>query len=323
MKAIRITAHGGPDVLRVSDTEVPKPGPGQALVRIHVAGVNFIDVYHRTGLYPMNLPFTPGMEAAGVVHSVGEGVTEVKAGLRVAYAMQIGAYAEYALVPAWTLAPLPDSVEFETGAAVMLQGMTAHYLTHSTFPLGPEHRVLIHAAAGGVGLLFVQMAKRRGATVYATVGTDEKATLAKEAGADHAIVYTRTDFAEEIKRLTDGKGVHAVYDSVGKSTFDKSLSCLSPRGYLVLFGQSSGPVPPVDLQILSRGGSLFTTRPTLGHYVQDRSELLGRTNDLFQWIASGALQVRIDSTHALADASQAHARLESRKSAGKILLKMD
>lgn len=323
MNAIRITAHGGPESLKLTDVPRPTPGAGEALVRIHFAGVNFIDIYHRTGLYPLDLPFTPGMEGAGIVEAVGEGVSEVKPGDRVAYAMNVGSYAEYAVVPARLLAPLPESVGFDMGAAIMLQGMTAHYLSHSTFPLSSEHRVLIHAAAGGVGLLLVQMAKRLGATVFGTVGTEEKAELALKAGCDEAILYTRTDFAEEIQRLTEGAGVHVVYDSVGEATFEKSLTCLRPRGYLVLFGQSSGPVPPVDLQILSRSGSLFTTRPTLSHYVLDREELLWRAGDLFRWIASGELDVRIDSTFPLAEASAAHTRLEGRQSSGKILLSVE
>ena len=320
MKAIRIDAPGGPDVLRVAEVPAPEPGPGQARVAIKVAGVNYIDIYHRTGLYPVPTPFVPGMEGAGVVDAVGPGVTEVKPGDRVAYAMHMGSYAQYAVVPAWALAPLPDDVSFELGAAIMLQGMTAHYLACSTFPLAEGDRALVHAGAGGVGRLLIQIAKARGATVYATVGSDAKAELARSAGADEAIVYTRTDFVEEVRRLTGGAGVDVVYDSVGKATFEGSLKCLRPRGYLVLFGQSSGPVPPVDLQILSRGGSLFATRPTLTHYVQNRAELLERTGDLFRWIAAGKLDVRIDSTFPLEEAAAAHTRLESRASAGKLLL---
>lgn len=320
MKAIRIETPGGPEVLRTSEVPTPEPGPGEARVQIHAAGLNFIDVYHRTGAYPITTPFVPGMEAAGIVDAVGPDVTDLKPGDRVAYAMSMGAYAQYATVPAWSLAPLPQGVSFELGAAIMLQGMTAHYLSHSTFPIAPGNRVLIHAAAGGVGRLLVQLAKKHGATVYATVGTDEKAELAKAAGADETIVYTRADFAEEIERHTDGAGVDVVYDSVGRATFEKSLTCLRPRGYLVLFGQSSGAVPPVDLQILSKNGSLFTTRPTLSHYVQNRAELLERTGALFDWIAAGELDVRIDSTFPLERAAEAHTRIESRQSAGKILL---
>ena len=320
MKAIVIERHGGPEVLQLREVPRPEPGPGQALVRIHAAGVNYIDTYHRSGLYPVNPPFTPGMEGAGVVEAVGEGVDVVKPGDRVAYAMHRGSYAEYAVVPAWALAPLPEGVSYELGAAVMLQGLTAHYLAHSTFPLEPGHKALVHAAAGGVGRLLVQVAKKRGATVYGTVSTEEKAELARAAGADHVILYTQVDFAEEVKRLTGGKGVDVVYDSVGKTTFEKSLKSLRPRGYLVLFGQSSGPVPPVDLQILSANGSLYTTRPTLTHYTADRNELLQRTGDLFSWLERGEIEFRIDSTYPLKDAAQAHIRLESRQSAGKLVL---
>ncbi|HLS91198.1 MAG TPA: quinone oxidoreductase [Limnochordia bacterium] len=320
MKAIRVERPGGPEVLKLQDVPLPEPGPGQARVRIHHIGVNYIDIYHRTGLYPLDLPFTPGSEAAGVVDAVGEGVTEVKVGDRVAYAMHRGSYAEYAVVPAWILAPLPDEISFETAAAVMLQGLTAHYLTHSTFPIQPGHKVLVHAAAGGVGLLLVQMAKARGATVFGTVSTQAKAELAKAAGADEVILYTQEDFAEAIQTITGGEGLDCVYDSVGKDTFEKSLKCLRPRGYLVLFGQSSGPVPPVDLQILNSYGSLYVTRPSLAHYILDREELLQRTNDLFTWIKEKRLDVRIDSTFPLAQAAEAHKRLESRASSGKILL---
>jgi len=320
MKAIRVERPGGPEVLKLQDVPLPEPGPGQARVRIHHIGVNYIDIYHRTGLYPLDLPFTPGSEAAGVVDAVGEGVTEVKVGDRVAYAMHRGSYAEYAVVPAWILAPLPDEISFETAAAVMLQGLTAHYLTHSTFPIQPGHKVLVHAAAGGVGLLLVQMAKARGATVFGTVSTQAKAELAKAAGADEVILYTQEDFAEAIQTITGGEGLDCVYDSVGKDTFEKSLKCLRPRGYLVLFGQSSGPVPPVDLQILNSYGSLYVTRPSLAHYILDREELLQRTNDLFAWIKEKKLDVRIDSTFPLAQAAEAHKRLESRASSGKILL---
>lgn len=320
MKAIRVERPGGPEVLTLQDVPLPEPGPGQARVRIHRIGVNYIDIYHRTGLYPLDLPFTPGSEAAGVVDAVGEGVTEVKVGDRVAYAMHRGSYAEYAIVPAWILAPIPDEISFETAAAVMLQGLTAHYLTHSTFPIQPGHKVLVHAAAGGVGLLLVQMAKARGATVFGTVSTQAKAELAKAAGADEVILYTQEDFAEAIQTITGGEGLDCVYDSVGKDTFEKSLKCLRPRGYLVLFGQSSGPVPPVDLQILNSHGSLYVTRPSLAHYILDREELLQRTNDLFAWIKEKKLDVRIDSTFPLAQAAEAHKRLESRASSGKILL---
>lgn len=322
MKAIQVERPGGPEALVLREVALPEPGPGEVRVRIHAAGVNYIDIYHRTGLYPLPLPFTPGSEAAGVVDAVGEGVTEVKPGDRVAYAMHRGSYAEYAIVPAWILAPLPDEMSFQQGAAAMLQGLTAHYLSHSTFPIQPGHKVLVHAAAGGVGLLLVQMAKALGATVFGTVSTQEKAELAKEAGADHVILYTEQEFDQAVKELTGGEGLDCVYDSVGQATFEKSLKSLKPRGYLVLFGQSSGPVPPVDLQILNSHGSLYVTRPSLAHYILSRDELLQRTGDLFGWIAQGTLNLRIDSTFSLEQAGEAHKRLESRASSGKILLEV-
>lgn len=322
MKAIRVERPGGPEALTLQEVPLPEPGPGEARVRIHAIGVNYIDIYHRTGLYPLELPFTPGSEASGVVDAVGEGVTEVKPGDRVAYAMHRGSYAEYAVVPSWILAPLPDDISFQMGAAAMLQGLTAHYLSHSTFPIKPGHKVLVHAAAGGVGLLLVQMAKALGATVYGTVSTEAKAELAKAAGADEVILYTQEDFVQVVESLTGGQGLDCVYDSVGKETFHKSLKCLRPRGYLVLFGQSSGPVPPVDLQILNSHGSLYVTRPSLAHYVLNRDELLQRTGDLFTWIRENKLDVRIDSTFPLAKAADAHIRLESRASSGKIILEV-
>jgi len=323
VKAIRVHEPGGPEALRLEEVPVPSPGPGQALVRVKVAGVSFIDVYHRTGLYRMPLPFTPGMEGAGVVEAVGEGVTEVRPGDRVAWAMHPGAYAEYAVVPADKLAPLPDEVSCEAGAAIMLQGMTAHYLACSTFPLAPGHRALVHAAAGGVGLLLVQVAKRRGAVVYGTVGSPEKARLVLEAGADAVILYREVDFAEEVRRLTGGAGLHVVYDSVGRTTFEKSLKCLAPRGYMVSFGQSSGTVPPVELATLAAHGGIFLTRPSLAHYILTREELLGRARDLFQWLAAGELKLTYDSTFPLAEAAAAHRRIESRQSTGKILISID
>lgn len=319
MQAVRVFEQGGPESLRVETTPTPSPGPGEALVRLKAIGVNFLDVYQRSGLYKMQTPFTPGNEGAGVVESVGEGVTEVRPGDRVAWAMQTGAYAEYAVVPAWKLAPIPDGLSFQLAAASLLQGMTAHYLTRSTFPLGPGDRAVIHAAAGGVGLLLVQVAKRLGATVFATVGNDAKADLVSSLGADHVIIYTRDDFQAEVMRLTEGKGVHIVYDSVGKETFDRSLKCLAPRGYMILYGTSSGKPGPFDPGALGPLGSLFLTRPTLANYMTDRQELLERSGDLFRWLADG-LQVRIDSTFPLEQADQAHRRLESRASSGKILL---
>jgi NADPH2:quinone reductase len=320
MQAIRVHEFGGPEVLVCEETSLPEPGPGEARVKIQAAGVNFIDIYHRTGKYPGRLPITPGMEGAGTVDAVGSGVSDLKPGDRVAYAMVRGAYAEYAVVPAQKLVSLPDDVDTQVAAAVMLQGMTAHYLTHSTYPIQPGETALIHAAAGGLGLLLVQLAKRRGARVIGTVSTEEKARLAKDFGADEVVLYAEKDFEAETMRLTDGRGVEVVYDSVGKTTFDKSLNCLKPRGYLVLCGQSSGAVPPLDPQILNSKGSLFLTRPTLAHYIAERAELLERSGDLFEWIAGSELTVRIDRTFPLAQAAEAHRILEARKTHGKLLL---
>ena len=320
MRAIRVHEYGGPEVLQLEEVTLPEPGGGEALVTVEAAGVNFIDVYHRTGLYPGALPFTPGMEAAGVVEAVGPGVYEVEVGDRVAYAMERGSYAERAVVPAWKLVRLPEGLDAEAGAAAMLQGMTAHYLTRSTYPLAGGETALVHAAAGGVGLLLVQMAARIGATVIGTVSTEEKARLAREAGADAVILYTEGDFAEEALRLTDGRGVHVVYDSVGQATFDQSLACLRPRGLLALFGQSSGPVPPIDPSVLATGGSLFLTRPGLAHYAADRGELLERAGDVLHWVATGELRLRIDRTYPLSEAAEAHRALEGRQTAGKVLL---
>jgi NADPH2:quinone reductase len=321
MKAVRVHKYGGPEVLTLEDIPVPEPKAGEARVKIEAVGVNFIDIYQRTGLYPLQTPFTLGMEGAGIVDAAGEGVNEVKPGDRVAYAMILGSYAEYAVVPAWRLALLPANIDAQSGAALMLQGMTAHYLTHSTYPLKKGDLALVHAAAGGVGLLLIQIAKQLGATVIGTVSTEAKAKLAKDAGADHLILYTQTDFADEVKKITAGRGVHVVYDSIGQSTFEKSLDCLRPRGYMVLFGQSSGPVPPFDAGKLAAKGSLFLTRPSLIHYTLDRAELLGRAGDLFSWIASGKLKLRIDKTFVLAEAAQAHRQLEGRRTAGKIILR--
>lgn len=321
MKAIRVHEYGGPEVLSYEDVEVPEPGPGEARVKLAASGVNFIDVYQRTGLYPGELPRTLGLEGAGEVDAVGEGVEDLAVGDYVAFAMTPGAYAEYAVVPAEKLVPFNVTlVEARIAAAVMLQGMTAHYLTHSTFPLEEGHTALVHAAAGGVGLLLCQMAKMRGATVIGTVGTEEKARLAKEAGADEVILYTEQDFVEEVKRITGGEGVNVVYDSVGKDTFDGGLDCLKLRGYMVLFGASSGPVPPFDLQTLNQKGGLFVTRPSLAHYTATREELMWRAESLFSWIGQNNLNVRIGGTYSLADAEQAHRDLEGRKTTGKLLL---
>jgi len=320
MKAIRIHSPGGPEVLTYEDIPMPEPKAGEARVKIDAIGVNFIDVYHRTGLYPMKTPFTLGVEGAGIVDAVGDGVTEVKKGDRVAYAMIPGSYAEYAIVPAAKLVPVPESVDTKTAAATMLQGMTAHYLTLSAYNLKKGDTALVHAAAGGVGLLLVQAAKMVGARVIGTVSTETKAELARQAGADEIILYTQSDFLAEVKTLTDGRGVNVVYDSVGATTFEKSLDCLRPRGYLVLFGQSSGPVAPFDPGKLAGKGSLFLTRPSLAHYTLDRAELLERSGDLFSWIQSGKLKPRIEKVIPMKDAAEAQRQLEGRKTTGKIVL---
>ena len=321
MKAIRVNEHGGPGVLSYEDVPDPEPGPGEARVRLAASGVNFIDVYQRTGLYPKETPFTLGQEGAGEVDAVGEGVEDLSVGDYVAFASVMGAYAEYAVVPAERLVPFNVTlVEARLAAAVMLQGMTAHYLTHSTFPLEEGQTALVHAAAGGVGLLLVQMAKMRGATVIGTAGNEEKAKLARGAGADEVIIYTEQDFVEETRRITGGEGVHVAYDSVGKDTFDGSLDCLRRRGYMVLFGASSGPVPPFNIQTLNQKGGLFLTRPALAHYTATREELMWRAESLFSWIGQGNLDVRIGGTYSLADAAQAHRDLEGRKTTGKLIL---
>lgn len=321
MQAIQVSQTGGPEVLKAVDLPIPTPKADEALVQIKAAGVNFIDVYVREGRYPTPLPFVNGQEAAGVVTEVGNEVTTLRPGDRVAYTSALGSYAEYAVVPASRLVKIPDELDFEQAAAAMLQGMTAHYLVHSSYPLKHGETALIHAAAGGVGLLLVQMAKKIGARVIATAGTKEKAQLARDAGADECIVYTEADFEAETRRLTDGAGVHVVYDGVGKATFDKDLNVLRPRGYLVLFGGSSGAVPPFDLIKLSQKGSLFITRPTLGHYTLTREELEWRANDVLQSIARGELKLRIHKVYPLAEAEQAHRDLEGRKTTGKLLLK--
>ncbi len=320
MKVIRVHEYGGPEVLRYEDVPLPEPGPGQVRVKIEAVGVNFIDIYHRTGLYPNPLPFTLGIEGAGIVEAVGPEVTDVRVGDRVAYALVLGAYAERALVPAWKLVPLPEAIDFPTAAAAMVQGLTAHYLTHSTYPLKPGDTVLVHAAAGGTGLLIVQMAKLRGARVIGTVSTEEKAQRAREVGADEVILYTRQDFEAEVKRLTERRGVDVVYDSVGQATFEKSLNCVRPRGLLVLFGQASGPVPPIDPLVLSAKGSLFLTRPHLSHYVATREELLERAHALFRWIQGGQIRLHIERVFPLAEAAEAHRVLVGRTSMGKLLL---
>lgn len=320
MKAIRVTEIGGPEVLRLEEVPVPEPGPGQILLRVEAAGVNFVDVYHRTGLYKVALPFTPGREAAGVVERTGEGVSGVEPGDRVVSETVVGGYAEYAVVAAERAVPVPDGVDARTAAAVLLQGLTAHYLAYTTYPLQPGDMCLVHAAAGGVGLLLCQIASRIGARVIGTAGSPDKARLAREAGAAEVILYTETDFLEEVRRLTGGSGVQVVYDSVGRTTFLKGLDCLAPRGMMVLYGQSSGPVGPFDPQLLNQKGSLFLTRPTLGHYVPTRSELLRRAEEVLGWVRDGSLRVRIGREFPLASAGEAHAELEGRRTTGKVLL---
>ncbi len=321
MKAIQVSQVGGPEALTVVDVPAPKPKADEALVQIKVAGVNFIDVYFREGRYPATVPFINGQEAAGVVAEVGSEVTNVQVGDRVAYTGTLGSYAEYAAVPAGRLVKVPEALSFEQAAAAMLQGMTAHYLVFSTYKLQKGETALVHAAAGGVGQLLVQMAKKKiGAKVIATAGTDEKAQLAREAGADACIVYTREDFEIETWALTADQGVHVVYDGVGKATFDKDLNVLRPRGYLVLFGGASGAVPPFDLIKLSLKGSLYITRPTLGHYTATREELEWRAGEVMKWIVDGDLKLSIHNVYPLAEAEQAHRDLEGRKTTGKLLL---
>ncbi|HEX3232796.1 MAG TPA: quinone oxidoreductase [Gemmatimonadales bacterium] len=320
MKAVRVHSTGGPEALRVDDLPVPSPGPGQVLVQVGAVGVNFIDVYHRTGLYPRDLPFILGSEVAGTVTAIGPGVSAVKTGDRVATTDATGAYAEYTLVAADRLVPLPEGVSTRVGAAVMLQGMTAQYLVSSTYPLGQGATCLVHAAAGGLGLLLCQMAKHRGARVIGTVSTAEKAQLAREAGADEVILYTQTDFQAELQRITGGAGVQVIYDSVGRTTFMKGLDCLARRGMMVLMGQSSGPVEPFDPRLLSQKGSLFLTRPTLGHYITSRAELLERSSEVLGGVADGTLAVHIGREFPLTEAQTAHRELESRRTMGKLLL---
>ena len=320
MRAIRVHDTGGPEALRLDDIPSPAAGPGEVLVRVEYAGVNFIDTYKRSGLYKVPMPATLGEEGAGVVEQLGAGVTGVQRDDRVAWCSVTGAYAEYALVKADRLVPIPISVDTRVAAAVMLQGMTAHYLTRSTYALKPGATCLVHASAGGVGLLLVQIAKKLGARVIGTAGSDDKARLAREAGADDVILYTQQDFVAEVKRLTNGRGVDVVYDSVGKTTFLPGLDVLVPRGMMVTFGQSSGAIPPFDPLTLSQKGSLFMTRPTLAHYIATREDLLSRSNDLFEWIGRGALKVRVGAEFALEKAADAHRALEGRKTTGKVLL---
>jgi NADPH2:quinone reductase len=320
MKAIQIQQTGGPEVLQLAELPIPEPGPGQVLIRVEATGVNFIEIYFRKGTYKASMPLVPGSEAAGTVEELGPGVTGFEAGDVVVSVSVLGSYAEYALAPAASLVKVPAGLTMEQAAAAMMQGMTAHYLSHSTFPLAPGSTALIHAAAGGVGLLLTQMAKRIGARVIATVSTEEKAELVRDAGASEVILYTEEEFEPEVKRLTGGKGVDVVYDSVGKTTFESSLNCLRPRGLLALFGASSGPVPPFDLIQLSGKGSLFVTRPTLWHYIITRAELEWRAGDVLGWAARGELKLRTEFVYPLAEAAQAQTDLEARKTTGKILL---
>ena len=320
MKAIQIHETGGPEVLHLADLPIPQPGPGQVLIRVEAVGVNFIEIYFRKGVYKAALPLTPGSEASGTVEELGPGVSGFAAGDAVASVNVLGSYAEYALVPAASLVKVPAGLSMQQAAAALLQGMTAHYLSHSTFPLKAGDTALIHAGAGGVGLLLTQMAARLGARVITTVSTAAKAELSRQAGAAEVILYLEKDFVEEVKRLTNSKGVDVVYDSVGKTSFEGSLNCLHPRGMLVLFGASSGPVPPFDLIQLSSKGSLFITRPTLWHYVATRAELEWRAGDVLGWASSGELKLRTEHLYSLSEAAQAQIDLEARKTTGKILL---
>jgi NADPH2:quinone reductase len=320
MKAIQIQKNGGPEVMVLTEMAVPEAAPGQAIVKLEAIGVNFIDVYQRSGLYPVELPYVLGVEGAGTVHQLGPGIDSLRIGDRVAWVGVSGAYAEYAAVPADKLIKPPEAVSFQEAAAAMLQGMTAHYLVAETYPIKRGDVVLVHAAAGGVGRLLVQLAKRRGARVLATVSTEQKAELARKAGADEVILYSEKDFESEIKHLTNGKGVNAVYDSVGQATFLKSLECLSPRGFLVSFGQSSGRIPDFDPAMLGKKGSLYLTRPSLFHYIADRESLERRAAEVLDWVSTGELQLHIGDTSALSDAPAAHRRLEARKTTGKVLL---
>ncbi|MXX15232.1 MAG: quinone oxidoreductase [Gemmatimonadetes bacterium] len=320
MKAIRISQYGGAEVLSFEDIDVADPGEGQVRITIEAAGVNFIDTYHRTGLYPLNLPLTLGLEGAGIVHAVGAGVSDLTEGDRVAWKSVEGSYAEQVVAAAAEVVKIPSDVATKTAAAVMLQGLTSHYLVNSTYPIREGDTCLVHAAAGGVGLLLVQMAKMRGARVIGTTSTEEKAALARGAGADDIVLYTERDFEAEVLRLTDGQGVEVVYDSVAQATWEKSINCLKPRGYMVFFGNASGPVPPIDPLLLSQKGSIYLTRPTLNSYTQTREEYLQRTSEVMGWIQDGSLDVRIGEEHPLENTAEAHKRLEGRQTTGKVLL---
>jgi NADPH2:quinone reductase len=320
MHLIRVHQPGGPEAMQLEEAPTPTPGPGQALVKVEAIGVNFIDIYQRSGLYKAPLPLTPGNEGAGLVEAIGPNVSEVKVGDRVGWAMTPGSYTQYHVLPAARLVPVPDRVSFQDAAAVLLQGMTAHYLAFSAYPLKQGSTCLIHAAAGGLGGLFCQIAKMQGARVFGTAGSPDKAEMARQAGADEVILYREQDFAAAVRQLTGGVGVDVVYDTVGRDTFDKSLDSLRTRGYLVLVGAASGPVPPLDPQVLNAKGSLFLTRPSLAHYVATREELLWRSGEVLGWVASGKLRLHVDHTYPLARAAEAHRALSGRQTVGKLLL---
>lgn len=323
MRAVLVNQWGDATVLEPTEVEIPEPGPREVLVRVDYAGVNYVDVYHRTGLYPLEPPFIPGVEAAGIVEALGAEVEGLAVGQRVAFAMGAATYAEYVVVPAWKAVEVPHDIGMNVAAAVMVQGMTAHFLSHDAYAIAEGDTVLVHAVAGGVGLLLAQLAKKRGATVIGTCSSEEKAELARAAGTDHVVLYTETDFLAAVRELTDGEGVAAVYDSVGRTTFERSLACLRPRGSLVLFGQSSGPVPPVDPQALARQGSVYLTRPSLTHYMRNAHEARARASQIFSYLQGDQLSVRIDRTLPLEQASDAHAALERRSTSGKVLLHVD
>jgi len=321
MKAIRIHSHGGPEVLTLEETPIPDIASGEVLIRVRAAGVNFLDVYQRTGLYKISLPFTPGMEGAGVVERAAPGTT-LKPGQRVAWTQHPGAFADYAVVPAWKVATIPDGIDDRSAAAVLLQGMTAQYLCETTYPIRPGETALVHAGAGGVGLLLIQLLKKKGATVYTTVSTDKKAALARTAGADEAILYNKTDFADAVRSFTGGRGVHVVYDSVGKTTYEGSFNALRPLGMLVLFGQSSGAVPPIDPLVLTQKGSLFLTRPSLAHHVADAASFNERATKVLNWVAAGTLKLRIEHVYPMTHIAQAYRDLEARLTTGKLVIEV-
>jgi NADPH2:quinone reductase len=321
MRAIRIHSHGGPEVLILEEIPIPEIAPGEVLIRVRAAGVNYLDVYQRSGLYKISLPFTPGMEGAGVVEKVAAG-TALKPGERVAWTQHPGAFADYAVVPAWKVATVPDSIDDRSAAAALLQGMTAQYLCETTYPIRPGETALVHAGAGGVGLLLIQLLKEKGATVYTTVSTGEKAALARTAGADETILYNKTDFADAVRNFTGGKGVQVVYDSVGKTTYEGSLNALRPLGMLVLFGQSSGPVPPIDPLVLTQKGSLFLTRPSLAHHVADAANFKERATKVLNWVAAGTLKLRIGHVYPMTEIAQAYRDLEGRMTTGKLVIEV-